>query len=47
MSFPLRLRLSTWWARGRAATLRRQKKQGCLRRKCSKWKGGCCRCGRE
>ncbi len=24
-----------------------KKKKGCRRRKCSKWKGGDCRCGRE
>lgn len=49
MSFPFRWRwsLSVWLPLGRAAALRREKAKGCRRRKCSKWKGGCCRCGRE
>jgi hypothetical protein len=27
--------------------LRQQKKKGCKQTKCTKWKGGRCRCGRE
>jgi len=27
--------------------LKRGKKKGCKQKKCSKWKGGKCRCGRE
>jgi len=30
-----------------AAGLRQQKKKGCKQTKCSKWKGGKCRCGKE
>jgi hypothetical protein len=30
-----------------AAGLRQPKKKGCKQTKCSKWKGGKCRCGRE
>lgn len=29
-----------------AAGLRQQKKKGCKQSKCSKWKGGKCRCGK-
>jgi len=28
-------------------SVRRKRKKGCKRSKCSKWKGGSCRCGRE
>jgi hypothetical protein len=47
MAFPFRFRLSAWFPVGRATALLREKKKGCRRRKCSKWKGGCCRCGRD
>lgn len=29
------------------ASLRQEKKKGCKQSKCSKWKGGKCKCGRE
>jgi hypothetical protein len=31
----------------RTTSLRQDKKKGCREKKCSKWKGGKCRCGRE
>ncbi|MXW11793.1 MAG: hypothetical protein F4099_06410 [Synechococcus sp. SB0673_bin_10] len=29
------------------ASTQRNRKKGCKRSKCSKWKGGSCRCGRD
>ncbi|MFM7635888.1 MAG: hypothetical protein ACKO7Z_10010 [Cyanobacteriota bacterium] len=34
-------------APGPACPLSCAKKKGCRRNKCSKWKGGDCRCGRD
>ncbi|MFM9041090.1 MAG: hypothetical protein ACKOHJ_02350 [Vulcanococcus sp.] len=31
----------------RQAALATAKKKGCKQKKCSKWKGGKCRCGRD
>lgn len=31
----------------RANALRAEKKKGCKQKKCSKWRGGGCRCGRD
>ena len=33
--------------RRRSAALQADKKKGCKQSKCSKWKGGKCRCGRD
>jgi hypothetical protein len=33
--------------RRQASALQVQKKKGCKQSKCSKWKGGKCRCGRD
>jgi len=46
-SFSFPERLSAWFGRLGRRGLRQAKKGGCRKGKCSKWKGGCCRCGRE
>ncbi|CAK6693221.1 hypothetical protein IFHNHDMJ_01379 [Synechococcus sp. CBW1107] len=41
------LRLQAQEPVARVKTLRVAKKKGCKKSKCSKWKGGQCRCGRD